>query len=146
MTYVHERPQKLDKKKKIVGAALPATYLPPPEVLAHCKGNCDILGAGFLLPTVISAELSKTLALLPTWPMDGGGRDQRQGNSLCHLLKLDPGLTSRETSFPQESLAGAQEWGGVRLGCGGVSVSSSFRVVSSKGWGWGRQRKNTVQS
>lgn len=62
VTYVHERPQKLDKKKKkkklLEPLCVPATYLPPPEVLAHSKGNCDILGAGFLLPTVISVELS----------------------------------------------------------------------------------------
>lgn len=69
---VHERPQRPDKEK-VVGAALAATYLPPPEGLAHCKGNCDILGAGFLLPTVISAQLSKTPGLLP---MGGGGRGQ----------------------------------------------------------------------
>lgn len=84
------------------GAALAATYLPPPEVLAHYRGNCDTLGAGFLLPTVISAEVSKTPGLL--LPMGGGRRGQGKGYGLCHLPKLDPGLTSKEKTSPQKSL------------------------------------------
>lgn len=72
-------------------------------------------------------------------------RTKAKGCGFCHLLKLDPSLTSREKSFPQASLARAQGRGvgcGV-VGGGGVSVSSSFRVASSKGWG--RQKECSAE-
>lgn len=53
-----------------------------PKVLAHCRGNCDILGPGFLL-TQSHPLLSETPPGLLQHPAHGSGAERFEG--LTHL-------------------------------------------------------------